>query len=64
MKPRRIDAATRTSLALLSQLRDWRSCLVASLAETSAEPGPLCCAKTRSRQRGLQRIFVMQPAQH
>ena len=28
MKPRRIDAATRASLALLSRLCDWRSCLV------------------------------------
>jgi putative transposase len=27
MKPRRIDVATRASLALLSQLCDWRSCL-------------------------------------
>lgn len=34
MKPRRIDAATRASLALLSQLCDWRSCLVVVRPET------------------------------
>ena len=34
MKPRRIDAATRASLAFLSQLCDWRSCLVVVRPET------------------------------
>ena len=34
MKPRRIDAATRASLALLSRWCDWRSCLVAIRPET------------------------------
>ena len=28
MKPRRIDAATRASLSLLTRLCDWRSCLI------------------------------------
>jgi transposase InsO family protein len=34
MKPRRIDAATRASLAVLSRLCDWRSCLVVVRPET------------------------------
>ena len=34
MKPRRIDAATRLSLALLSRLCDWRSCLMVVRPET------------------------------
>ena len=34
MKPRRIDAATRLSLALLSRLCDWRSCLILVRPET------------------------------
>ena len=34
IRPRRIDAATRASLALLSQLCDWRSCLVVVRPET------------------------------
>ena len=34
MKPQRIDAATRASLALLSQLCDWRPCLVVVRPET------------------------------
>ena len=34
MKPRRIDAATRASLALLSRLCDWRSCLMLVRPET------------------------------
>ena len=34
MKPRRIDAATRASLALLSRWCDWRSCLVVVRPET------------------------------
>ena len=34
VKPRRIDAATRVSLALLSRLCDWRSCLVVVRPET------------------------------
>jgi putative transposase len=34
MKPRRIDAATRASLALLSRLCVWRSCLVVVRPET------------------------------
>jgi putative transposase len=34
MKPRRIDAATRASLALLSRLCDWRSCLIVVRPET------------------------------
>jgi putative transposase len=34
VKPRRIDAATRVSLALLSRLRDWRSCLIVVRPET------------------------------
>ena len=34
VQPRRIDAATRASLALLSRLCDWRSCLVIIRPET------------------------------
>jgi putative transposase len=34
VKPRRIDAATRVSVALLSQLCDWRSCLIVVRPET------------------------------
>ena len=34
MKPRRIDSATRLSLALLSRLCDWRSCLMVVRPET------------------------------
>ncbi len=34
MKPRRIDAATRISLAWLSRLCDWRSCLIVVRPET------------------------------
>jgi transposase InsO family protein len=34
LKPRRIDAATRVSLALLSRLCDWRSCLIVVRPET------------------------------
>ena len=34
IKPRRIDAAIRLSLALLSKLCDWRSCLVVVRPET------------------------------
>jgi hypothetical protein len=34
MKPRRIDAATRASLALLSRWCDWRSCLIVVQPET------------------------------
>jgi putative transposase len=34
MKPRRIDAATRASLALLSRWCDWRSCLIVVRPET------------------------------
>jgi putative transposase len=34
VKPRRIDAATRASLALLSRLCDWRSCLIVVRPET------------------------------
>ena len=34
MKPRRIDAATRASLAWLSRWCDWRSCLVVVRPET------------------------------
>src|SRR2546426_8739680 len=34
MKPRRIDAATRASLALLSRLCNWRSCVVFVRPET------------------------------
>jgi hypothetical protein len=34
MKPRRIDAATRGSLAWWSRWCDWRSCLIAVLPET------------------------------
>ena len=37
MKPRRIDAATRASLALLSQLCDWRSCPVVVRPESHRE---------------------------
>ena len=33
-KPRRIDAATRVSLAWMSTLCDWRSCLVVVRPET------------------------------
>ena len=34
VKPRRIDAATRMSLAWLSRLCDWRSCLIVVRPET------------------------------
>jgi transposase InsO family protein len=34
VKPRRIDAATRVSLASLSRLCDWRSCLIVVRPET------------------------------
>src|SRR4030095_8308300 len=34
VKPRRIDAATRMSLAWLSKLCDWRSCLIVVRPET------------------------------
>jgi hypothetical protein len=34
VKPRRIDAATRVSLALLTRLCDWRSCLMVVRPET------------------------------
>jgi putative transposase len=34
VKPRRIDAATRVSLAWLSRLCDWRSCLIVVRPET------------------------------
>jgi hypothetical protein len=34
VKPMRIDASTRVSLALLSQLLEWRSALVAVRPET------------------------------
>ena len=34
VKPRRIDAAMRASLALLARWCDWRSCLVAIRPET------------------------------
>ena len=34
VKPRRVDAATRVSLALLSRLFDWRSALVVVRPET------------------------------
>ncbi len=34
MKPRRIDAATRVSLALLSRLFEWRSALIVVRPET------------------------------
>ncbi|MGB7991828.1 MAG: hypothetical protein WCF44_20690 [Candidatus Methylophosphatis roskildensis] len=34
VKPRRIDAATRISLALLSRLFDWRSALIVARLET------------------------------
>ena len=34
IKPRRIDAATRVSLAMLSKLCDWRSCIVVVRPET------------------------------
>jgi putative transposase len=34
IKPRRIDAATRASLTLLSRLCDWRSCLMIVRPET------------------------------
>jgi putative transposase len=34
VKPRRIDAATRVSLALLSRLFDWRDALVVVRPET------------------------------
>lgn len=34
LKPRRIDTATRVSLALLSKLCDWRSCLTVVRPET------------------------------
>jgi putative transposase len=34
VKPQRIDAATRVSLAFLSRLCDWRSCLMVVRPET------------------------------
>src|SRR5438876_8769250 len=34
VKPRRIDAATRVSLAWLTKLCDWRSCLLVVRPET------------------------------
>jgi putative transposase len=34
VRPRRIDAATRVSLAMLSRLCDWRSCLTLVRPET------------------------------
>jgi putative transposase len=34
VKPRRIDVATRVSLAWLSRLCDWRSCLIVVRPET------------------------------
>lgn len=34
LKPRRIDAATRVSMTLLSRLCDWRSCLIVVRPET------------------------------
>jgi len=34
VKPRRIDTATRVSLALLSRLCDWRPCLMVARPET------------------------------
>jgi len=34
MKPRRVDAATRLSLAWLSRLCDWRSCVIVVGPET------------------------------
>ena len=34
LKPRRIDAATRANLEMLSKLYDWRSCLVVIRPET------------------------------
>ena len=34
VKPRRIDAATRLSLAWLSRLCDWRSCVIVVRPET------------------------------
>jgi putative transposase len=34
VKPRRVDAATRMSLALLSRFCDWRSCLTIVRPET------------------------------
>ena len=34
VKPRRIDAATRLSLACLSRLCDWRSCVIVVPPET------------------------------
>ena len=34
LKPRRVDAATRLSLACLSRLCDWRSCVIVVRPET------------------------------
>src|ERR1700693_6104396 len=34
VKPRRVDAATRLSLAWLSRLCDWRSCVIVVRPET------------------------------
>ena len=34
LKPRRVDAATRVSLTMLSKLCDWRSCIVVVRPET------------------------------
>jgi hypothetical protein len=40
VKPRRIDAATRASLALLSRWCDWRSCLIVVRPETVSPLAP------------------------
>jgi hypothetical protein len=51
MKRRRIDAATRVSVVLLSQLCDWRSGLVIVRPENSA-------ALAQSRYRHVAILFI------
>ena len=50
VKPRRIDAATRLSLAWLSRLCDWRSCVIVVRPETN-------CALASS---GLATVLALQ----
>jgi putative transposase len=59
MKPRRVDAATRASLALLSQLCDWRSCLVVVRPETVLRGTELDgdCSGAASRDRAVRRFL-------
>ena len=51
VKPRRIDAVSRASLALLSRLCDWRSCLVVVRPETVGRVGRRNCTAGLSQNR-------------